>query len=183
MKSFQSLSTKTWFVLLFAGLLFSSCNDEDLNLQMMESQERERGPSTCPDVLEPFCPNPGSCEIFKVVEQMPRFFSEECENLINADHDAKEACAEIKMYEYLDSTIIYPAFAKENQIEGLAIVQFIVRDTLGCLEDIWIVREDDFGFGKELQRAVTTMPPFVIGKQRGRNVNLLFTLPYEFKLD
>ena len=173
------------FILCFVGMISLSCSKDNNDSEEMEiePEERERGLSTCPETLEHYCPASGPCSIFKVVEEMPRFFHVECESLVNASIAEKKACAEIKMLAYLDSTIIYPAIAKENQIEGLGIVQFIVRDSIGCLEDIQILREDDFGFGKELQRVVATMPPFVVGRQRGRTVNVLYTLPYNFELD
>ena len=183
MYSITQVLIKSSLIFICAAVLLSACNDQEEESEMIEMEVREKGLSTCPENLEPYCPASEPCEIFKVVEAMPRFFSAECENLPNADDDTKEDCAKIEMLAYLDSTIVYPAFARENQIEGVGVVQFIVRDTLGCLEDIRVSREDDYGFGEELVRVVASMPPFVIGRQRGRKVRVLYTLSYEFELD
>jgi len=68
-------------------------------------------------------PEPKVEEIFRVVEQMPRFPG--CENMAG-DKNAKKMCSERKLYEYLYAHIKYPQIARENRVEGLVVIQFVV---------------------------------------------------------
>ena len=169
------------FVFLFGILAIVSCDDE-----VIEDQDTIT-PSdivlrTCPEEVGDHCPPGPECEVFKRVEQMPRFFHLDCEQLQGASNQEKLACAEEKMIEFLKENVIYPQAAIDNRVEGMVVVQFIVRDTIGCLTDIKIVREIGYGCGGEVQRVISTMPDFISGRQRDRPVDVLYTLPYRFEL-
>ena len=75
----------------------------------------------------------------------------------------------------------YPAIAKSNGIEGRVIVQFVV-DRSGGIKNAQILRDIGAGCGKEAIRVVNSMPKWIPGKQRGRLVNVQYTLPVVFKL-
>ena len=62
-------------------------------------------------------------EIYKVVEDMPRFPG--CED-IDGGEDASKGCAEMKLFDYIYSNLEYPLSAKENRIEGKCYIQFVV---------------------------------------------------------
>jgi protein TonB len=121
-------------------------------------------------------------EIFVVVEEMPRFPG--CEDF-PGDQKAKKACADAKLMEFIYSNIHYPAVARENGVEGNVVVQFIVN-TDGSVTDLKIVRDIGGGCGEEALRVVELMnilkDKWVPGKQRGRPVRVMFTLPIRFKL-
>lgn len=118
-------------------------------------------------------------EIFKVVEQMPRFPG--CEDK-TTDKDKNE-CARTKLLEYIYGNLKYPAIARENGIEGQVVLQFVVeRD--GSITDVNVVRDIGGGCGEAATNVIKGMnnmgTKWVPGKQRGRPVRVLFTLPVKF---
>ncbi len=127
-------------------------------------------------------PEPKVEEIFRVVEQMPRFPG--CEN-ISGDKNAKKLCAERKLYEYLYARIKYPQIARENRVEGLVVIQFVVGKD-GRISNAKIVRDIGAQCGEEALRVINSMNDlperWTPGKQRGRPVSVLFNLPIKFDL-
>ena len=128
-------------------------------------------------------PEPEVEEIFKVVEEMPRFPG--CEDM-SASTAEKKACADKKMLEFIYSHIKYPAIARDNGIEGTVIVQFVV-DKDGRVSESQVLRDVGGGCGAEAQRIVKLMnempEKWTPGKQRGIPVRVMFTLPVRFKLE
>ncbi len=120
-------------------------------------------------------------EIFKVVEQMPRFPG--CEDL--GSEAEKKKCAQEKMLEFIYGNIKYPAIARENGVEGTAVVRFVVEPD-GKVTQAEVVRDPGAGTGEEALRVVNLMNQkgikWVPGKQRGRPVRVQFNLPVKFKL-
>jgi periplasmic protein TonB len=121
-------------------------------------------------------------EIFKVVEEMPRFPG--CENESTAE--ARKACADKKMLEFIYKNIKYPAIARENGVEGTAVITFVVEKD-GTVADARVVRDIGAQCGTEALRVVNLMNEqnikWVPGKQRGRSVRVQFNLPVRFKLE
>lgn len=120
-------------------------------------------------------------EIFKVVEEAPRFPG--CEEL--ASIQEKQACANKKLLEFIYANIEYPAIARENNIEGTVVIRFVV-DKDGNVKDAQVIREIGGGCGEEAVRVVKLMNEmpnrWSPGKQRGRPVKVYFTLPVKFLL-
>jgi protein TonB len=127
-------------------------------------------------------PAPVDDEIFKVVEQMPRFPG--CED--KATEKEKDDCAKQKMLEYIYKNLKYPAIARENGVEGQVVLQFVV-DKDGSIADVKIVRDIGAGCGAAAEGIVQGMnnmgKKWTPGKQRGRPVRVLYTLPVKFKLE
>lgn len=121
-------------------------------------------------------------EIFKVVEQMPRFPG--CEDA-GGSNDEKYNCAQQKLLEYIYKNVKYPAIARENGIQGRVVVQFVVEKD-GKITDAQVVRDIGAGCGEEALRVVNSMNSmnerWTPGKQRGKPVRVQFTLPVSFKL-
>ncbi|MEL6656509.1 MAG: energy transducer TonB [Bacteroidota bacterium] len=121
-------------------------------------------------------------EVFKVVEQMPRFNSETCEA---KEGRARKVCAEDAMRTTIYERLEYPAIAAENRVEGTVVAQAVVlRD--GSLDEIKILRDIGAGAGNELVRILETMSApgsWITGKQRGRPVPVLINIPIKFELD
>lgn len=113
---------------------------------------------------------------------MPRFPG--CEN--ESTTEAKKACADKKMLEFVYQNIKYPAIARENGIEGTVVVTFVVEKD-GKVTDARIVRDIGGQCGQEALRVVQLMNDKSIvwtpGKQRGRPVRVQFNLPVRFKLE
>lgn len=121
-------------------------------------------------------------EIFKVVEEMPRFPG--CEN--EPDTKAKKACADKKLLQYLYKNVKYPAIARENGVEGRVYVQFVVEKD-GSVSEAKILRDIGAGCGEAALKVVQDMnnlpQKWSPGKQRGTAVKVYYTLPVVFKLE
>ncbi len=121
-------------------------------------------------------------EIFKVVEEMPRFPG--CEDMGGTIKE-KQACAEGKLMEFIYANIEYPTLAKENGIEGTVIARFVV-DANGTISDVSVLRDPGGLTAEEAIRVIELMNEmpqrWTPGKQRGRPVNVMFTMPIKFKL-
>lgn len=105
-----------------------------------------------------------SDEVFMVVEKMPEFPGGPAE-----------------MMKYLQQNISYPKEAHSCGISGRVIVQFIV-DKSGELRDFEIKRSISPELDAEALRVVRQMPKWTPGTQRGKAVNVRYTLPVSFML-
>ncbi len=103
-------------------------------------------------------------EIFAFVEQMPQFPG-----------------GESAMYKFLGDNIHYPESARKANVQGKVFVQFVVSPN-GELTDLKILRGVSTDIDNEALRVIHMMPNWVPGKQNGRCVSVLFTLPINFKL-
>lgn len=126
-------------------------------------------------------PPPAPEELFKVVEQMPRFPGCDGQGL---DDKALTACSKEKLSRYIFSRLKYPSEAREAGTQGKAIVQFVVKKD-GTIGDIKLLRDPGNGCGESAKQVIDSMSDdvtWIPGKQRGRPVNVLYTLPIDFKL-
>ena len=122
-------------------------------------------------------PEPEVEEIFQVVEEMPTFPG--CES--ESDKNARKQCADKKMLQYIYKNIKYPAIARENGVEGMTVISFVVEKD-GSVTAPKILRDIGAGCGAEALRVIKKMPKWNPGKQRGRAVRVQFNLPVKFKL-
>lgn len=87
------------------------------------------------------------------------------------------------LYKWLYRVLTYPAFAIEHGIRGTVLVTFVVEKD-GSITDV-AVKKGIVG-GKVLEeeavRVVKQMPKWKPGKQNGRLVRVLYTLPVHFKI-
>lgn len=83
--------------------------------------------------------------------------------------------------EWIDDNLKYPVEAAMDGIEGRVIVQFIVRPT-GKIVDAKVVRGIAPSLDKEALRLINIMPNWIPGRQKGKAVNVRYTLPITFKL-
>jgi len=126
---------------------------------------------------------PSEEEIYKVVEEMPRFPG--CEDMEGSDRD-KNQCSKEKMLEYVYTNLKYPEEARKNLTEGMAVIQFkIWKDS--TIRDIKIVRDPGDGTGEEAAKLVASMrdmdQKWRPGHQKGRAVCVQYTMPIKFKLE
>ncbi len=103
-------------------------------------------------------------EIFVIVEEMPEF------------PGGAEA-----LLRYLHENIRYPQMARENRIEGLVVVQFII-DEKGVLSNVTVLRGIGGGCDEEAVRVIKTMPAWKPGVQRGIPVKVRYNVPVRFVL-
>jgi len=150
---------------------FGKVKKTQVNPRQLEDPNSEIPPPPPP------APSTHQEEIFKVVEEMPRFPG--CED-IDGDTKAKNDCSKNKMMQHIYSTLVYPEDAKKNNQTGTAVVQFAI-DTDGSLTNKKIVRDPGYGMGQAALDVVNTMDKWIPGKQRGRMVKVLYTLPVRFE--
>ena len=101
--------------------------------------------------------------VYTVVEHMPEF---------PGGQDA--------VMKYLARSIKYPKEAEAKGIEGTVICRFIVNKD-GTVSDAIIVRGVDPILDKEVLRVVQSMPKWKAGIQKGKTVNVYYTLPIVYR--
>ena len=104
-------------------------------------------------------------EFFMVVENMPIFPG-----------------GDLGLMKYIQKHVKYPAIAKEYNITGKVYVSFIV-DKSGSVTNVKIVRGVDKNLDAEAVRVVKSLPKYKPGIQRGKVVNVMFTIPISFTLN
>lgn len=127
--------------------------------------------------------NPETEPVLSWAEQMPIWPG--CEE-DDAPKAKIEDCSRVKMIEYTYTNLVYPPEAKEKGIGGVVVINFVV-DKYGYVKDIAIMKDIGAGCGEAAAAAVRAMADngirFTPGKQGGKNVNILYTMPVKFKLD
>jgi protein TonB len=159
--------------------------------QSIDAETAIKAPEVVADVKEDVPPpppppppaEPQIKEIFRVVEQMPRFPG--CENIAGNDK-AKKECADKKLLEFIYQNIKFPAIARENGIQGTVVINFVVNDD-GGVTDVQVLRDIGGGCGDEALRVVNLMnnlpEKWTPGRQRGKAVRVSYTLPVKFRLE
>ena len=104
-------------------------------------------------------------EFFMVVENMPEFPG-----------------GDLGLMKYIQKNVKYPPIAKEYNITGKVYVSFIV-DKSGSVTNVKIVRGVDRNLDSEALRVVKSLPKYKPGKQRGKAVRVMFTIPINFTLN
>jgi len=105
-----------------------------------------------------------TAEVFFIVEDMPEFPG-----------------GEMALRAYIANQIKYPVIAQENGIQGKVYVTFVVGKD-GSVSNATIARGVDASLDKEALRVVNTLPKWKPGKQRGKPVNVSYTVPINFQL-
>jgi protein TonB len=105
---------------------------------------------------------------------------------MSGSNKEKEECAKGKMLQYIYKNLNYPAIARENGVEGMCVIQFVV-DRTGSVTGAKVVRDIGAGCGDAALKVVNGMnnmaQKWTPGQQRGRPVKVLYTLPVRFKLE
>jgi TonB family protein len=103
-------------------------------------------------------------QVFFIVEDMPEFPG-----------------GELALHKWIANEIKYPVIAQENGIQGKVYVTFVIGKD-GSVSNANVARGVDSSLDKEALRVVNALPKWKPGKQRGKQVNVSYTLPIEFKL-
>ena len=89
---------------------------------------------------------------------------------------------DLGLMKYIQKNVKYPPIAKEYNITGKVYVQFIV-DKSGIVTNVKVVRGVDKNLDAEAVRVVKSLPKYKPGKQRGKPVRVMFTIPINFTLN
>ena len=84
-------------------------------------------------------------------------------------------------FQFIASNTKYPPEAKKRGVTGVVYVSYIVN-TQGNVQDVRVVRGVDPLLDAEAVRVVKKLKGFSPGMQRGKPVNVQFTLPVRFYL-
>ena len=106
-----------------------------------------------------------SDEVFMVVEQMPVFPG-----------------GDLGLMKFIQKTVKYPPIAKENDITGKVYVSYVVNKK-GKVTSVKVARSVDKYLDAEAVRVVKLLPYTTPGKQRGKPVNVQYTIPINFTLN
>jgi len=85
--------------------------------------------------------------------------------------------------DYINSNIVYPEQAVENNVEGTVRVQFVVNEN-GTISDVETVGPKlGYGLEEEAVSAVRKLPKWTPGKVGGKNVKTRLSVPITYKLE
>jgi periplasmic protein TonB len=105
-------------------------------------------------------------EIFTYVEEMPEFPG-----------------GDAALLKYISSNITYPQMAKEANIQGLSMIQFVV-ETDGSVSNAKVLKGVPGGddCDKEALRVIKSFPRWKPGKSNGKPARVYYTVPVKFVL-
>jgi protein TonB len=98
------------------------------------------------------------------------------------EENAEFVGGQAKLYEYLNSNIKYPQQCIDNGIQGKVYVKFAVMKD-GSIDDIQVLKKIHPKLDAEAVRVIENMPNWTPGKQKGKAVNVYFTLPINFQIN
>jgi TonB family protein len=105
-----------------------------------------------------------SSEVFTTVEKMPEFPG-----------------GQTGLQEYLLKNIKYPEEARNNVVEGVSYINFVVSST-GEVTGARVLKGNNEQFNQEALRVINAMPRWQPGMQAGQTVSVQYTLPVRFSL-
>jgi len=112
---------------------------------------------------------------FAVIEDVPVYPG--CENV---EKDQLRTCFQNKINKHILKNFRYPEIAHEMGIQGRVYVNFVISKE-GNITNIKM-RGPDKNLEKEAHRIISLLPNITPGKQRGKPVNVPFSIPIVFKL-
>lgn len=86
------------------------------------------------------------------------------------------------LMDFLKENVNYPAFCRENNIQGRVLVSFVV-DKDGSVDEPHIEKGVHPKLDEEALRIIGIMPKWKPGTQKGKPVKVKFTVPVNFRLD
>jgi len=85
------------------------------------------------------------------------------------------------MMKWLKDNLIYPVDALERNIQGRAVLRFVVNKD-GSIGNVEVLKGFDPSCDKEAVRVVKKMPNWIPGRQNGNPVAVYYSLPVVFRL-
>lgn len=84
-------------------------------------------------------------------------------------------------YSYLGENLKYPETAKEKGVEGVVIIELLVKAD-GSVENVSVVRGIGGGCDEEAMRVIQKSTNWTPGEKDGKPVNTIMKLPIKFAL-
>ena len=86
-----------------------------------------------------------------------------------------------KLKKFIEENRRYPKSLQARGIQGRVVVTFVVEKT-GKISRAKVVRGVDPALDKEALRVIRKMPQWIPGKMCGKNVDVRYTMPVDFRL-
>ncbi|MER3373927.1 MAG: energy transducer TonB [Allomuricauda sp.] len=149
-------------------------DDEDIIETIIESSETNENTEITPlEGIEVAEEEEEPVIIIDLIEEAPVFPG--CENA-----EDKRACFQEKVLRHVKKTFRYPEMAIEMNLQGRVTTQFIIGKD-GNIEGLKLHGPDQI-LKDEAARIISKLPRVRPGKQNGKNVRVVFTLPINFKI-
>ena len=99
-----------------------------------------------------------------------------------SDPEDQKSCSNRVLLEHVYGTLLYPVRARERDVQGTAIVSFVVESD-GSVRDIQALRGVSQDIEAEVLRVVRSLPKWIPGSREGVAIPLEMRLPVRFKLE
>jgi TonB family protein len=110
---------------------------------------------------------------FATIDEVPVFPG--CEN-----EDDIRACFQKSMQRHISKNFNYPKEAQEKGIQGRVSIMFVISED-GTIQNLRMKGPDAL-LEKEAARIISLLPKMTPGKEKGKAVNVPFSIPISFKL-
>jgi len=85
------------------------------------------------------------------------------------------------LYKYISQHLRYPSIPKSYGIEGRVLVVFVVNN-IGKVEKVTVVSGVDPYLDYEAKRVICSLPDFIPGQMKDKNVPVWYSIPITFSL-
>ena len=143
-------------------------DDEEEILEQLEIEDIELDQDTEIEIIEE------DETPYMIVENMPALG--QCKSMRGKE---RHECTQMEIIKYVSKNTKYPPIAKYAGIQGTVFVYFVVGKD-GNVKDVRTLKGVDPRLDKEAERVVKSLPMFEPGQQRGKNVNVQYTIPVKF---
>ena len=111
---------------------------------------------------------------------------------VKAEERSQEVCTiveympvfpggESALLAYVAQHLKYPKQAIRHRVQGIVQLRFVVLEN-GRIGKVQIIKSLESHCDAEAKRVVKSLPRFIPGKQQGKAVRVLYTLPIRFQL-
>lgn len=145
----------------------------DSILNRVFPEQAVAGESDPPAVLPP----EETDEPILVPDKIPVFGECRMEN-----DELRKRCSDKNVLEYMADNVKYPAEARESDIEGLVVIEFVIGKD-GKVRDMRVVKDIGGGCGEEALRVVSGMQAWSPGIRNNQPVSVIYRLPVRFRLE
>jgi protein TonB len=125
----------------------------------------------------PATPTSDEPETLLVADHMPAF--DACVNVL--DSEAERLCTEQRIIEYIQSCVEFPRLMKDAGMSGTVYVEYVIDET-GHVRNARVLKSPHKAFEATTISCVEGLPALNPGRQQGRPVRVLYTLPVKFSL-
>ena len=132
-------------------------------------------------VLQDNAEKPKAVEVLNIVDDEDAKMAEEEQVFYIVEDMPEFPGGEMDLRKYIANAIKYPEIAQKNGIQGKVYVTFVVGKD-GSVKSTKIARGVDPSLDKEAMRVVNELPKWKPGYQRGKPVNVSYTIPINFVL-